>query len=56
MRLAQAGADVTFLVRPARAEVLSKRGLRVLAPNDEERIEPQLTTAEAIDDPMTSCW
>ncbi len=51
MRLAQAGADVTFLVRPARAEVLSERGLRLLGPGGEERIEPQLVTAEAIDGP-----
>ena len=57
MRLTRAGADVTFLVRPARAEVLSERGLRVLAPyGGEERIEPQLTTAKAIDGPSTSCW
>jgi 2-dehydropantoate 2-reductase len=28
-RLAQAGADVTFLVRPKRAEVLAKNGLRI---------------------------
>jgi len=28
-RLAQAGADVTFLVRPKRAEILAKSGLRI---------------------------
>src|SRR5882757_1852719 len=28
-RLAEAGADVTFLVRPTRAEMLAKSGLRI---------------------------
>lgn len=31
-RLHQAGADVTFLVRPARAELLRKDGLKILSP------------------------
>ncbi|PZQ14831.1 MAG: 2-dehydropantoate 2-reductase [Rhodanobacter denitrificans] len=31
-RLAQAGADVTFLVRPARARDLAERGLRIRSP------------------------
>jgi 2-dehydropantoate 2-reductase len=31
-RLAQAGRDVTFLVRPHRAEQLRKRGLRIVGP------------------------
>ena len=30
-RLAQAGRDVTFLVRPRRAEQLRQRGLRIWA-------------------------
>ena len=28
-RMAEAGADVTFLVRPARAELMAKNGLRI---------------------------
>ena len=31
-RLAQAGRDVTFLVRPHRAEQLRERGLRIVGP------------------------
>ena len=31
-RLAQAGRDVTFLVRPARAALLAEHGLRVVSP------------------------
>lgn len=32
-RLAQAGRDVTFLVRPARAAQLTERGLQILSPH-----------------------
>ena len=31
-RLAQAGADVTFLVRPARREQIERSGLRITSP------------------------
>ena len=31
-RLAQAGRDVTFLVRPRRAEQIQAQGLRILSP------------------------
>jgi len=31
-RLAEAGRDVTFLVRPPRATVLAERGLRITSP------------------------
>jgi 2-dehydropantoate 2-reductase len=31
-RLAQAGRDVTFLVRPKRAEQIQAQGLRILIP------------------------
>lgn len=44
-RLARAGRDVTFLVRPRRAEVLRERGLRITGLGEEERIEPRLVTA-----------
>ena len=45
-RLAQAGRDVTFLVRERRAAVLRERGLRIVGPGGtEEIIEPSLVTA-----------
>ena len=44
MRLAQGGRDVTFLVRPRRAEILRDRGLRLIEGDREERIEPSLVT------------
>ncbi|MFG3344277.1 ketopantoate reductase family protein [Streptomyces sp. NPDC048018] len=43
--LARAGQDVTFLVRPARAEALRRRGLRVVGRDEEWRVEPVLLTA-----------
>jgi 2-dehydropantoate 2-reductase len=50
-RLAQAGRDVTFLVRPNRAEALRRRGLRLIVLGREESIEPRLITADALDHP-----
>jgi 2-dehydropantoate 2-reductase len=44
-RLAQAGRDVTFLVRERRAAALRERGLRILGPGGTEVIEPHLVTA-----------
>lgn len=44
---AQAGADVTFLVRPARAETLRAQGLRIKSPDGEAAIVPKLVTADA---------
>jgi 2-dehydropantoate 2-reductase len=48
-RLAQAGRDVTFLVRPRRAEQLRQRGLRIVGPGaepDESRVvTPRLVMA-----------
>ncbi len=44
-RLAQAGRDVTFLVRPARAAQLEERGLEVLSPHGNFTLRPQLITA-----------
>ncbi len=46
-RLARAGRDVTFLVRPRRAEVLRARGLRVSGPGEEIALTPQRVTADA---------
>jgi 2-dehydropantoate 2-reductase len=50
-RLAQAGRDVTFLVRPARAERLRADGLAVLSPHGDFTIQPQLLTAGNITAP-----
>jgi 2-dehydropantoate 2-reductase len=47
-RLARAGRDVTFLVRPRRAAVLRERGLRIVGLGEEEVITPRLVTAEGI--------
>ena len=44
-RLAQLGRDVTFLVRPARAESLRRNGLRIVSPLGDATIHPQLITA-----------
>lgn len=44
-RLQQAGADVSFLVRPARARVLHDRGLRVFSPLGDVEVTPELLTA-----------
>jgi 2-dehydropantoate 2-reductase len=49
-RLARAGRDVTFLVRPRRAELLRERGLRVTGPGGRETIRPRLVTAPEITD------
>jgi 2-dehydropantoate 2-reductase len=50
-RLAIAGRDVTFLVRPRRAEALRERGLRITGVGDDERIEPKLVTADELTSP-----
>jgi 2-dehydropantoate 2-reductase len=51
-RLAQAGKDVTFLVRPRRAAILAERGLRIHAPDGgTDVITPRTVTTGAIDGP-----
>jgi 2-dehydropantoate 2-reductase len=47
-RLAEAGRDVTFLVRPARAALLSEHGLTVTSPLGDFTVTPQLVTAERL--------
>lgn len=49
-RLAQAGRDVTFLVRPARAERLRARGLEIVSPFGDATLAPKLVTTGAIKD------
>ena len=44
-RLAQAGRDVTFLVRPARAESLKANGLEIVSPFGNVTLAPRLVTA-----------
>src|SRR5271156_1185359 len=47
-RLEQAGRDVTFLVRPARAQQLQRDGLRILSPHGDLTLKPQTITAQEI--------
>jgi 2-dehydropantoate 2-reductase len=46
-RLAQAGVDVTFLVRPARAAQLARDGLVIESPLGDARLDVAAVTAEA---------
>jgi len=50
-RLAQAGRDVTFLVRPARAKQLSRDGLRIISPHGDAVLSPKLVSGEETDTP-----
>jgi 2-dehydropantoate 2-reductase len=48
-RLAEAGADVTFLVRPKRAEVLAKSGLRITSKvAGDLTLKPKCVTADQV--------
>lgn len=47
-RLAQAGKDVTFLVREKRAEALKKSGLKVQSSKDSFTIQPKLILASEL--------
>ena len=51
-RLAQAGRDVTFLVRPSRAQQLRSEGLRILSPHGDLTLQPQTITAEDLHSPF----
>jgi 2-dehydropantoate 2-reductase len=44
-RLAQASRDVTFLVRPQRADALRERGLQVVSPHGDFTVYPKAITA-----------
>ena len=50
-RLAEAGRDVTFLVRPRRAAQLQERGLQIVSPHDDVTVRPKLVTPDDIDAP-----
>src|SRR6266566_8762530 len=47
-RLAQAGRDVTFLVRPRRAAQLQEGGLQIVSPHGDVTVRPKLVTADDI--------
>jgi 2-dehydropantoate 2-reductase len=51
-RLAQAGRDVTFLVRPKRAEQLRAAGLQITSPHGDFTLAPKLVTAGQIAAPF----
>jgi 2-dehydropantoate 2-reductase len=51
-RLAQAGRDVTFLVRASRAEQLRRDGLSVISPHGNVVLTPKLIDAGEIDGPF----
>ena len=51
VRLAQAGRDVTFLVRLGRAAQLRETGLHLLSPHGNATLQPNVATAEAITGP-----
>jgi 2-dehydropantoate 2-reductase len=50
-RLAQAGRDVTFVVRSSRAKQLARDGLRIISPHGDAVLTPKLVSAEEIDTP-----
>ncbi len=50
-RLAQAGRDVTFLVRPRRAEQLQRDGLQILSPHGNITLQPRTVTSKDIQAP-----
>jgi 2-dehydropantoate 2-reductase len=50
-RLAQAGRDVTFLVRLSRAKQLRQDGLRIISPHGDAVFSPKLISADKIDAP-----
>jgi 2-dehydropantoate 2-reductase len=51
-RLAQAGRDVTFLVRPSRAQQLRSEGLRIISPHGDLTLQPKTITAKELDSPV----
>ena len=51
-RLAQAGRDVTFLVRQARADQLKATGLQIVSPHGDVTLSPKLVTADTIGAPF----
>jgi 2-dehydropantoate 2-reductase len=50
-RLFQAGRDVTFLVRPARAALIAEHGLQLVSPHGDATLRPPLASAETLRGP-----
>jgi 2-dehydropantoate 2-reductase len=50
-RLFEAGRDVSFLVRPARAALLRERGLEIVSPSGDATLHPPLVLADQIKSP-----
>ena len=48
-RLAQAGRDVTFMVRPNRADSLRQHGLEIVSPHGDAKLAPRMVTAGHIE-------
>jgi 2-dehydropantoate 2-reductase len=51
-RLAAAGRDVTFLLRPTRAALLKADGLQIVSPHGDVTLHPNIVTAPEIDRPF----
>src|SRR3954465_5319954 len=47
-KLARAGRDVTFLVRPRRAEQLQQQGLLILSPHGDFAVQPKTILAKEL--------
>ncbi len=47
-RMAQAGRDVTFLVRGERKQQIEERGLEIVSPQGNATVHPQLVTADRL--------
>ncbi|SFJ78766.1 2-dehydropantoate 2-reductase [Bradyrhizobium sp. Gha] len=50
--LVRAGGDVTFLVRPGRAEQLRRNGLRIVSPHGEFAVQPKIVMANELKEPF----
>jgi 2-dehydropantoate 2-reductase len=50
-RLAAVGRDVTFLLRPARAEAVRRDGLQIVSPKGDLAVKPKIVEADQIDGP-----
>jgi 2-dehydropantoate 2-reductase len=51
-RLAQAGRDVTFLVRPRRRDEILARGMEIISPHGNLMLHPTMVTADQISRPF----
>src|ERR1700753_4079947 len=51
-RMAQAGRDVTFLVRPKRADALRASGLQIVSPYGDTTLKPQILATGEITAPF----